>query len=41
LKPGTHSIKIAKNGYQPWVRSIEIAGGESRNLAAELEPAKP
>ena len=41
LKRGTHSIKIAKNGYQPWVRSIEIAGGESRNLAAELEPAKP
>ncbi|MGA3334287.1 MAG: PEGA domain-containing protein [Terracidiphilus sp.] len=41
MKPGTHSVKIAKNGYQPWVRSIEIAGGESRNLAAELEPVKP
>ncbi len=41
MKPGTHSIKIAKSGYQPWVRSIEIVAGESRNIAAELEPAKP
>ncbi len=39
LKSGTHSIKIAKTGYMPWVRSIEIAAGESRNIAAELEKA--
>jgi hypothetical protein len=37
LKPGTHSIKITKNGYMPWVRSIDIESGESRNLAADLE----
>jgi hypothetical protein len=37
LKPGTHSIKVAKNGYMPWVRSIETSAGESRNIAADLE----
>jgi hypothetical protein len=41
LKPGTHSIKLTKNGFQPWVRSIEIAAGESRTIAAELDPVKP
>ncbi len=41
LKPGAHSIKMTLSGYTPWVRSIETQGGESRNLAAELEPAKP
>jgi len=40
LKPGTHSIKITKNGFEPWVRSIEIGSGESRNIAAELTPMK-
>ena len=37
LKPGTHSVKITKNGYAPWVRSINTEGGESRNIAADLE----
>lgn len=41
MKPGTHSIKITKTGYMPWVRSIEIASGESRTIAAELDPVKP
>jgi hypothetical protein len=39
LKPGTHSIKMTKNGYMPWVRSIETSAGESRNIAADLEKA--
>jgi hypothetical protein len=37
LKPGTHSVKITKNGYAPWVRSINTEAGESRNIAADLE----
>jgi hypothetical protein len=37
LKPGTHSIKLTKTGYQPWVRSIEISAGESRTFTADLE----
>ncbi len=37
LGPGTHSIKMALPGYAPWMRSIETAAGESRNVAATLE----
>ena len=37
LKPGAHSIKVTKNGYMLWVRSIQTDAGESRNLAADLE----
>ncbi|HEU5404277.1 MAG TPA: PEGA domain-containing protein [Terriglobales bacterium] len=39
LKPGTHSIKITKKGFQPWERSIKVEAGESRSVAAELEKA--
>lgn len=37
LKPGAHSIKITKKGFQPWERSINVQSGESRSIAAELE----
>jgi hypothetical protein len=37
LMPGTHSIKITKTGYMPWVRAIDTASGEKRNLAAHLD----
>jgi len=37
LRPGTHSIKMTLPGYSPWVRSIETASGESRNVAATLD----
>jgi hypothetical protein len=37
LKPGTHSIKITKKGFQPWERSVSVEIGESRSIAAELE----
>ena len=37
LRPGAHNVKITKNGYTPWVRSINTEAGESRNLAADLE----
>lgn len=41
LGPGTHSIRMTMPGYAPWVRSIEIAAGESRNFAATLEKTTP
>ncbi|MGB8030774.1 MAG: PEGA domain-containing protein [Terracidiphilus sp.] len=41
LGPGTHSIRMTMPGYAPWVRSIETAAGESRNLAATLEKTSP
>jgi hypothetical protein len=40
LKPGVHSIKIAKKDFAPWERSIKVEAGESRNVAAELEKSK-
>jgi hypothetical protein len=39
LKPGTHSIKITKKGFQPWERSVKVETGESRSIVAELEKA--
>jgi len=39
LKPGTHSVKITKKGFQPWERSIKVEAEESRSIAAELEKA--
>lgn len=39
LKPGPHSVKITKKGFEPWERSIKVEAGESRNVAAELEKA--
>jgi hypothetical protein len=41
IRPGTHSIRMTLPGYAPWVRSIETAAGESRNLAATLEKTSP
>jgi hypothetical protein len=41
LRPGTHPIRMTMPGYAPWVRSIETAAGESRNLAATLEKTSP
>lgn len=37
LKPGTHSVRITKKGFQPWERSIKVEVGESRSITAELE----
>jgi len=39
LRPGTHSIRITKDGYAPWQRSIDTSAGESRTVAATLEKA--
>jgi PEGA domain len=41
LRPGTHSITMTMPGYAPWVRSIETAAGESRNLSAALDKTSP
>ncbi len=37
MKPGTHSIKLTKSGYQPWVRTLDVNAGDSRTISAELE----
>jgi hypothetical protein len=41
LRAGTHSIRVTKNGYAAWERSIDTGTGESRNVAANLEKTSP
>lgn len=41
LRPGTHSIRITKDGYAPWERVIDTGVDEKRNLAAALEKTGP
>jgi PEGA domain-containing protein len=37
LKPGSHTLKITENGFQPWERSVHVEAGESRTISAHLE----
>lgn len=37
VKPGTHSIKVTKSGYQSWVRTLDVNAGDSRTISADLE----
>lgn len=37
MKPGTHSIKLTKSGYQPWARTMDVNAGDLRTISAELE----
>jgi hypothetical protein len=37
LKPGPHSVKIIKKGFEPWERSINVEAGDTRNISASLE----
>ena len=41
LSPGTHTIRITRAGFQPWVRQIAIGPAETRTVAAGLEATKP
>ncbi|MBI3475217.1 MAG: PEGA domain-containing protein [Acidobacteria bacterium] len=34
--PGEHSVRITKNGYRPWERTVKTLGGEV-TISAELE----
>ncbi|HVC18751.1 MAG TPA: PEGA domain-containing protein [Vicinamibacterales bacterium] len=37
VRSGTHQIRLALPGYQAWVTSIEVAGGEASRVTASLE----
>jgi len=37
LEPGTHTIRVEKDGYQPWEDWVELEAGEGRTLIARLE----
>ena len=34
---GSHSVRIELPGYQPWVTSVAVGGGERTRVAASLE----
>jgi hypothetical protein len=38
LAPGAHTIKITKKGFAPWERKMQVQGGESRTVSANLGP---
>ncbi len=37
--PGSHSVRVEREGFKPWSRAIEAAAGEEASLDAVLEPA--
>ena len=37
LSPGTHSIRIQRAGYRPWVTAVTLSPGARQRVAASLE----
>jgi hypothetical protein len=40
VPPGTRSVRFELAGHAPWVATIALAPGESRRVAASLEPVQ-
>ena len=40
VPPGTHGIRLVRDGYREWVTTIEVASGQSVRVAASLEGAR-
>jgi hypothetical protein len=40
VPPGTRSVRFELAGHAPWVATIALASGESRRVAASLEPVQ-
>jgi hypothetical protein len=38
LRPGEHKIRVSKQGFKTWERSVSIAEGENFDVHATLEP---
>lgn len=38
LSPGTHSIRVEKEGYETWVGEVTIRGGDQSHVYAQLTP---
>ena len=37
IEPGKHELRIARDGYKAWVKSVDVVGGETTNLSVRLE----
>jgi serine/threonine-protein kinase len=41
LKPGSHSVHIAKDGHEPWEGTVAVQPGKRARVDAELKPHAP
>ncbi len=39
LAPGTHRLRIERDGYQPWVTTVDVPSADRVRVAASLDPA--
>jgi len=40
LSPGTHSVQLTYNGYQPWSNTVTIQSGSTTTISPVLTPAQ-
>ena len=39
LAPGTHRLRIERDGYQPWVTTVDVLSADRVRVTASLDPA--
>ena len=39
MKPGTHQVEVAKEGYEPWSGSVTVQAGKRARVDAVLKPS--
>ncbi len=39
LAPGTHHLRIERDGYQPWVTTVDVPSADRVRVTASLDPA--
>lgn len=39
LEPRAHSLRLTKEGYEPWEQSVEVVAGQEQSLVAHLDRA--
>ena len=39
LAPGTHRLRIERDGYQPWVTTVDVRSADRVRVTASLDPA--
>ena len=38
-QPGTHEVKLMKDGYEDYTTSVALSAGETKSISATLKPA--
>lgn len=39
VKPGLHKLRVVREGYKPWVRTVNFTNGQTLNVALEMSSA--